>query len=310
MNTLAGSKNALAELKNCVDHNIGSIYSHTFLEKNRCDENTISIVMTSSNRSKQVTCTLKRIAESAYKNVHVVLVDDSTVDPCVIDTLESFPFSIDFIQINREKKMWHNPCVNYNIGFKFIRGGRVVIQNSEVCHVGDVLQWVSVNTIDDVYHVFDVRASKNYESNDILYVSDLTTTNIYNQNGLFDIWYQSASFNRQYHFLAATTISTFKKFNGFSYDYSFGSAWDDDDLILRIRAGKIRIQSMHHEVIECGGIHLFHVLAGQAWDTNREANKSIFEAKRDYLAKHGAYLELSDDFDTFERNYAALKNRA
>ena len=37
--------------------------------------------MTSSNRSKQVYFTLKTIEKCSFKNIHVIIVDDSDVDP-------------------------------------------------------------------------------------------------------------------------------------------------------------------------------------------------------------------------------------
>ena len=40
---------------------------------------------------------------------NVIIVDDSTNDPIKKEVLETYPFYIDFITINRENKKWHNP---------------------------------------------------------------------------------------------------------------------------------------------------------------------------------------------------------
>ena len=166
--------------------------------------------MTSSNRSKQTYFTLSTLDPLDCK-LQVILVDDSTHDPIDLEKLKEFSFHIDFIQINRDVKNWFNPLVNYNIGFKFIKGSKVIIQNAEVCHIGSVLNFVK-NIIDDNYYVFDVNASSNFETNEKIYnhcgrLNELIdqspynhlTTEIYNQP-LFYRWYQSESNNRNLHF--------------------------------------------------------------------------------------------------------------
>ena len=81
--------------------------------------------------------------------------DDSDVDPIIKEELEKYSFYIDFISIKRQNKNWINPCVNYNIGFEFIKGSKVIIQNSEVCHIGDVLIFIDNNLKQNEYLVFD-----------------------------------------------------------------------------------------------------------------------------------------------------------
>jgi hypothetical protein len=266
--------------------------------------------MTSSNRSKQTYYTLDTIERSAYKNIHVILVDDSTVDPIDPVHLDKYSFSIDFIEIIRSNKIWHNPCVNYNIGFKFVRGGKVIIQNAEVCHVGDVISYVVSNIHDNHYHVFDVAASSSYASNEIIYSLDTSKTTVYINEKLFDVWYQSKSNNRKYHFLTACTLSTFQKIGGFSYDYSLGSSYDDDDLVLRIISKFITIQPLHHTVINCGGIHLYHTRndtpTSGGWDTGKESNETLLNKKKNYLNKYKIYMEVSENIDTFSDNYNKL----
>jgi glycosyltransferase involved in cell wall biosynthesis len=94
--------------------------------------------MTACNRSKQTYFTLQTIQNSSHKAIQIILVDDSDSDPIAKEELEKYPFYIDFISIKMQNKKWVNPVVNYNIGFEYIRGSKVVIQNAEVCHVGDV----------------------------------------------------------------------------------------------------------------------------------------------------------------------------
>ena len=297
------SKDKIIRVKREVETNESNIYTHHCISKNSIDENTITIVMTSSNRSKQTYYTLDTIQRSAYKNIQVILVDDST------DKLDTYPFSIDFLVIHRDKKFWHNPCVNYNIGFKFIKGGNIILQNAEVCHVGDVLSYIQPLFCDDHYFVFDVAACVNYGANDAIYGSDTTSTDIYKQSHLFDVWYQSESANRKLHFLTALSRSTFQKVGGFSYDYTFGCSYDDDDFLLRIVSNQDnRIVCCHHTTSQCGGIHLFHVRNSTTtgWDNGRELNETLYNAKKEYVNKYKVYLEVSETAETFDGAYCTL----
>jgi len=309
MNTLKGAREFIQLIKSEIEENKSPIYKHTSLCKQTIDDSTISIVMTASNRSKQTYYTLDTIQHSQYKNIQVIVVDDSTDDSLTLERLNEYPFTIDFIEIQRVHKKWHNPCVNYNIGFKFVKGEIVIIQNAEVCHVGDVIQWIKNQSIqDDKYYVFDVAASKNYEMNERIYTSNTRTTDVYNQSELFDIWYQSESKNRSLHFLTALTRSSLSKIHGFSYDYTLGCSYDDDDFLLRIKSNGLQAICFHQTVAKCGGIHLYHVRnsANTGWDNGREDNKSIYEAKKRYFDRYGTYLEVSEDDSTFDVNYVKL----
>ena len=297
MNSLNQNMHRIPEIKKAI--HTQEYYDHYEFIKNIPTVNTISIVMTSSNRSKQTYYTLNSFLNSTYKDIHVVLVDDSNRDPIDSDILKSYPFSIDFIRIKRDKKIWVNPCVNYNIGFLFIKGGKVIIQNAEVFHVGDVLSYINNNVNDRSYYAFDVKSSNSYASNDILYSSKNHGIEIYNNSSIFNTgateWYQcSKTNNRKLHFLTAMTLDTFKLIGGFSYDYSFGGSYDDDDLVLKINASQIPIVSIDRLKSNCGGIHLYHVLAGSDWEKGIESNHTIFEIKKQYYNINGKYIKLSE----------------
>lgn len=257
-------------------------------------QSTVSIVMTACNRSKQTLYTLQTIANSSYKDVQVIIVDDSDIDPILFETLTQFTMSIEFIEIKRPLKWWVNPCVNYNIGFAFIKGGYVIIQNAEVCHVGDPISHL-VNTIQDkTYYVFDVHSTKGYAENEILYTYPQLTTDIYTTiEDSFQLWFHRTNEKESFfHFLTGMKKGTFDLFNGFSYDYSFGTYFDDNDLLLRIRAMSIEIKSICHVEHKCGGIHLYHALADDTHTKGRESNYLILHRKEILLKKHGFYFNI------------------
>ena len=305
MNSLIRNFEKIFEIKQNIY--TSQYYDHFVSMKNTFTMNTISIIMTSSNRSKQTYYTLNSFKNSSYTNIHVVLVDDSTTDPVDFNILKEYPFSIDFIKIKRENKIWINPCVNYNIGFLFIKGGKVIIQNAEVFHVGDVLKYVNETVNDISYHVFDVKSSNSYNSNEIIYSNNNHSIDVYNNPSIFNsgviAWYQSSKTNnRGFHFLTAMTLYTFKIFQEFSYDYAFGGAWDDDDLVLKIISKKIPIVSVDHTISKCGGIHLYHVLAGNDWEKGVETNTSLFAAKKNYYNVNKAYIEITESRELYEEN--------
>ena len=122
MQTLLSNKKSILEIKEKVENLDSSLFIHYNYPNIPIYDDTISIVMTSSNRSKQVYFTLKTIEKCSFKNIHVIIVDDSNIDPIKEDVINKFAFHIDLIFIRNENKNWVNPVVNYNIGFKFIKG--------------------------------------------------------------------------------------------------------------------------------------------------------------------------------------------
>jgi len=290
--TLLSNRQKIAYIKRNLK--TGIFYQHIRIQKQALTPETVSIVMTSSNRSKQTYYALSTISRDTYKNVQVILVDDSTSDPIRIDDLRGYPFTIDFVRILPDKKMWGNPCVNYNIGFQFIEGGKVIIQNAEVCHVGNVIDYVHTNVNDNTYTVFDVKTTEGPQYNDILYSRSMINTDIYSDKQIFtgESWYQSALYrNVRFHFLVAVTVDTFNKIGGFSYDYTVGNAYDDNDFVLRIDSLGIHTTSVQHTDVKCGGIHLYHTPSEIAWGGMLPLNDLIFEEKKKHYEKTGQYKE-------------------
>jgi hypothetical protein len=307
MNTLLKNKDKIFEIKTKVENNDRSLYSHTCVNNNVIDENTISIVMTSSNRSKQTYFTLKTISNSKYKNIQVIIVDDSDYDPINIDTLinANYNFYIDIIKISRENKTWHNPLVNYNIGFNFIKGNKIIIQNSEVCHIGDILSFINDNVAVNNYYVFDVNVSIDFNTNDIIYNSNVDNIDIFNKP-LFSQWYQGKNNNRNLHFLTALSKHTFDKIKNFGYDCTMGASWDDDEFLLKILSKHINIINIWHDEYNVGGIHLYHNIAVDTWDKNVELNRDLFNLKKCVYNFTHEYIDVTENKNDFDEKFKKL----
>lgn len=298
METLRDNLYLLHSLKMLVETKNTQYYSHTIINEKEITNNTISIVMTSHERSQQVYFTLDTIKKCSYKDIQVIIVDDSDIDCVQENRLKEFEFHIELIKINRSKKYWVNPCINYNIGFQYIRGGKIVIQNGEVCYVGDILSYVNNNVFENTYYVFDVKATRNFHCNNLIYnactiQNQNIDANIYNED-IYEKWFQHSEHRNQcYHFLTAITKNTFDKIKGFSYDYSFGSWYDDDDLVFKLKQNNIIFVNVKHEIKHIGGIHLYHGY-DKNHNTHAPRNEILFKKKKNYTIRNNIYLELSD----------------
>ncbi len=308
MNTLIDKKEYVNVLKEQIKES-GLFYRLSTIKNNTIDDNCISIVMTASNRAMQTYFTLQKIAASSIKNVQVILVDDSKRSPCEISELSKLPLYITFIEIIPEKKTWINPVINYNIGFKYIKGNKIVIQNAEVVHVGDILADVAqrVKEADNGYYVYDVISVQDMASNLTLYNSEFNYQNIAQLN-IYNSWYQSIDNKKNLHFLTALSIDTFKKINcEFSYDYTFGFSYDDDDFLLKIIAANINIINIHVGEKELVGIHQYHESSITEWGLNTEINQVIFELKKLYYDKYKKYVDLTINMDEFDSKLDLLE---
>ena len=107
----------------------------------------ISIVMAYYNRQAQLGYTLKTINRSAYKDVEIVIVDDFSAEDEQPELIcKQFPelnFNIIHMRDLVEKKSYCNPCIPYNTGFRASQGDKIIIQNPECCHIGDVISYTA-----------------------------------------------------------------------------------------------------------------------------------------------------------------------
>jgi len=253
----------------------------------------ISIVMTTYNRSIQTYFTLQTITNSINKSVQVIIVDDSTND--LLDTDKLKEYNLCIYHIKTKNKFWFNPCVNYNLGFQHIRGNKVIIQNAEVCHIGDIVSYVSKNLKNKQYFVFDVAALPDMHANECLYQKNLSFSNYSDFSGLFDKWYQHhENYSRQLHFLTAITKKDLNKLGGFDYDFSMGSWYDDNEFIFRIIASGINSINIPNDIKKIMGIHQWHITSDNDWDQNVIRNRELLETKKKYFDKNGNFFYLID----------------
>lgn len=270
---------------------------------NEIDNIYISIVMTTYNRVKQTLFTLSVINDlQKFKkyNIQIIIVDDS--ENSMVDRLRNYSknIQIDYIYIDRTTKTWINPCINYNIGFKYILGEKIIIQNSEVCYVGDIIDFVKNTVIDNNYYVFDVKASSTLQQNENIYdcySSKNFNTSIFNEP-FFSGWYQnSIDKNYMMHFLVSITKESFLKIKGFDENYKDAIDYDDNDFLMKILYNNIKPINICNIENKLGGIHLFHekIFYNKKLPTNEE----LFYKKLIVYIEHGVYIEDVKDFSSY-----------
>lgn len=211
----------------------------------------ISIVMAYLNRLEQTIFTLKTISLSLYKNKEIIIVDDaSRSDQDLTYIITNYNFRIKLIKVRPDQKNWINPCVAYNIGFKNSSGEIIIVQNPEVCHVGDCITFVQNNLIKNDWLSLNCYGLGGFNDNAGL-------ERIFNESGFNNIF--DYINNRKFNIGGNTVtldnpggwVNHFKKFfvayhyfaaiykedlenrmgGGFYEGYKDGICWDDNDFI-------------------------------------------------------------------------------
>lgn len=196
----------------------------------------ISIVMAYVNRKPLLDFTLKTMTQSNNWDFEVIIVDDfSDVDQDPTVFVNKYPdLNINVIKMSdiTDTKNYYNPCVPYNVGFNAVQGDKVIIQNPECCHMGDVISYVEENLTDDTYLSFHCYAST---SDDLRLLSSGQGINYLNNKvSAGGCWYNHEVHRPEsFHFTTAMTRSSLSKLNGFDERFAQGRAYDDAEFVKR-----------------------------------------------------------------------------
>jgi len=196
----------------------------------------ISIVMAYYNRLSQLRYTLKTFTESKEKDFEVIIVNDfSDADNQLTTIKNEFPgLNITVIEMQSlvREKNYCNPCVPYNVGFRASTGDKIIIQNPECCHIGDIISYVNENLNENDYITFHCWAA------------DKTGTTLLQQGKTIEIgneigkarWYNHNTHRPvALHFTSAISRSNLIELNGFDESFSMGFNYDDNEFLQRIK---------------------------------------------------------------------------
>lgn len=279
-----------------------SIESVTLINDKKLTQNSISIVMTTNNRVRQTLYTILTISHSKFNDVEIILVDDSST-PILHEQLSKYGVTITYIRLHN--KFWVNPCANYNIGLSYARSNKIIIQNSEVCHIGDVLSYVSKNLTEDNYIIFDTLTALKMELNDEIYnakecyekIIEIAMSRLSQKSrarhgismigSMWYTWAQHHTFNNWglNYLIAVHKKNLLKMGNGFDFEFMNGSCYDDGEFIFRINnVLNLPIHYVNSKNTKIMGIHQCHsknVLSGVY--TGCGINEFLYHAKKTYF---------------------------
>jgi len=196
----------------------------------------ISIVMAYFNRISQLRYTLQTIARSRVRDFEIVIADDfSAVDQSLDHLPQEFP-SLNFKLIDMRKtyriKDWCNPCVPYNEAFRASSGDKIIIQNPECCHMGDVLWHVDQNLTQGTYLSFHTYACTKQDVR-VLHSTGVCPMFSHSKKAR---WYNHETARPvAFHFCNAITRKDLQRINGFDERYAKGYNWDDVEFLHRIK---------------------------------------------------------------------------
>ena len=259
----------------------------------------ISIVMGYYNRKKQLINTLNDF-EKKYKNYNyeVIIVDDNSNNENKLnDILNNYSYPINLIEISEEEKGNRiNPCITYNKGFKEAKGKRVIIQNPECIHIGDILKYVLDNLTYDDYIAFPCYSCNSEELTGLL-LNDISLINDQEFNFKNRIpmpWYNHLIYRpSHYHFCACIMNDNLKLLGGFNEEFAKGSWFDDNEILLSIKENlMLNIKTIDFDEKGCYVIHQWHSRDSESRFTQQEHNKLISynkELYETYVKEHSKY---------------------
>lgn len=219
----------------------------------------ISIVMAYYNRKEQFRQTFTSILKySINKGVELIIVDDASKESERLEDIVSCLSWVKLIRIEPKDKCWVNPCIPYNIGFNKVTGDKVIIQNPECEHIGDILEFVENNLTDQNYITFACQAR--------------------NQRGQFKQWYNHPTINpTNLHFCSAITKKNLDILGGFDERYSDGMCYDDNEFLHRVKRLGLSVECTENPYV----IHQWHSkeehLKNPKYKELNVRNKTIFE---------------------------------
>lgn len=268
------------------------------IKNNQYNGTKISIAMSYINRRAQLETTLKTIKNSAYKNVEIVINDDgSTIDEQIDDFVEKY--GIVLIKTNPLTKKNNSPVIGYNKAISKTTGDIIIVQNPEVCHMGDIISHVAAEITNSNYYSYSCMALTNFEENKTLQI--LLSENKYiDAKQLSDRigisrWYNHPSEVPTYfHFCCALSRDNMLRLKGFNLDFANGFCFDDDDFVARIKYD-LKLDMKIIPPLLYYTIHQYHLPSGAtncdsfspsdarriAWDRNRNLHDKSLKKKID-----------------------------
>lgn len=218
----------------------------------------ISIVTAYYNRKQLFVNTLRSIKQQNSKDLlEVIAVDDgSEENERLEDLVSEFPF-LKVIRLEKKNKWYHNSCIPFNIGFRAAKGDKIIIQNPECFHYGNILDYTENNLVQNTYLSFGCFSLDKDSTNTIDEIfTEKKTEEVIKKNNDFARndgdagWYNHSLYRpKAYHFCTAITRNDLQSLGGFDELYALGIAYDDDEFLSRIKKKNLEINFIDEELV-------------------------------------------------------------
>ena len=246
----------------------------------------LSIVTAYYNRKELFLKTLDSIqASEKVDDIELIVVDDASKDSERLEDIQdNYKFPIHIIRQEPEDKTYINPCVPYNLGFAKAQGDRVLIQNPECYHVGDLISVALESTTDDNYIAFAAYALSKQDTENLgKKGTEVNLLNKVSNGGQDDGWYNHSTINpRPLHFASCITKKNLEELGGFDEAYAQGIGYDDDEFLMRIQRKGLKVQISDNPFV----LHQNHY-DHDAFESKHRNNPELFQRNRQL------YLEAS-----------------
>lgn len=252
----------------------------------------ISIITAYYNRKELFRRTLESIKLQPFpEDLEVIAIDDgSREEERLEDLVPEFPF-LKIIRLDPENKWYQNSCIPFNTGFAAAKGDKIIIQNPECYHLGNIISYVSQNLKNNTYLSFgcyslDKEITDNYETNnyDKGYIENIISEHNYTHKKEGELgWYNHSVFRSEaFHFCTAITKHDLDDLGGFDELFSLGIAYDDDELVTRIKKKKMDIVFVDSELV----LHQNHYSPQSSSFENRKNKLKLMKRNENLLKKY------------------------
>lgn len=241
----------------------------------------ISIVTAYYNRKKLFERTLRSIAAQKFDGgLEVIAVDDgSDEEERLEDLTKHFPF-LKVIRLEKKDKWYHNSCIPFNIGFRAAKGDKVIIQNPECLHFGNILNYTETHLKENNYLSFACFSLDKESTEDLDHLLERPSeiVEIIKKNDHIVVndgdagWYNHSVHRPEaYHFCTAISRKALNKLKGFDERFALGIAYDDNEFVERVRK-LLKIDFIDNEVI----LHQNHYSPSSTSFQNRENKARLY----------------------------------
>lgn len=268
----------------------------------------IAILMTYFDRPEQITKTFESILKTSHQLCNVYVVDDASPTPLknAVDLdLYRKNFSITVLEISPAEKTWLCPVIAYNMGLIEIlktASNKIIIQNAECRHIGDVIGYVNEHLTNDNYLNFGCISLNKTDSESLYEKSILELATNSHEGATSDgstAWYNHPVHRPVgYDFCGALTRSNIIKLNGYDERFAAFNGYGDNDLKLRIDRLKLdfRITAIPEPIVA----HQWHQSNAQHKASSEIAGKAgaLFQSIKEHeTGNYKAVHTVTKDFE-------------